>query len=217
MLSEVAKRGIYPTHSAKLGIYRLPVDIIGQSEVNGIMSELKTYGYVLDTYADRIFVTFKWIEKGFDIYSNREQSAELNVTVEIVIGEVLDIIYQIKPLETFGDLYWIKNYRQKADHNAKIIIDNIIRNTKIGQKLITYYQKIQKLNQDESIKKLESITPLANTQKNLKEEKKTLMSQSVIAAIGKYDIVPDKFLATMIEISFLKFTNLSTMHWRPEK
>ena len=91
MLSEVAKRGVYPTHSAKLGIYRLPVDIVGQSEVNGIMSELKPYGYVLDTYADRIFVTFKWIEKGFDIYSNKEQSAELNVTVEIVIGEVLDI------------------------------------------------------------------------------------------------------------------------------
>ena len=31
MLSEVAKRGVYPTHGAKLGIYRLPVDIIGQS------------------------------------------------------------------------------------------------------------------------------------------------------------------------------------------
>ena len=167
MLSEVAKRGIYPTHSAKLGIYRLPVDIVGQSEVNGIMSELKPHGYVLDTYADRIFVTFKWIEKGFDIYTNSEQSAELNVTVEIVIGEVLDIIYQIKPLETFGDFYWIRNYRQKADHNAKIIIDNIIRNTKIGQKLITYYQKIQKLSQAESIKKLESITPLANALKNL--------------------------------------------------
>ena len=187
MLSEVAKRGVYPTHGAKLGIYRLPVDIIGQSEVNGIMSELKTHGYVLDTYADRIFVTSKWIEKGFDIYTNTEQSVELYVTVEIVIGEVLDIIYQIKPLETFGDHYWIRNYRQKADHNAKIIIDNIIRNTKIGQKLITYYQKIQKLSQAESIKKLESITPLANTQKNLKEEKKSLVypSPTTSAAAGK--------------------------------
>jgi len=185
MLSEIAKRGVYPTHSAKLGIYRMPVDIVGQSEVNGVMSELKTYGYVLDTYADRIFVTSKWIEKGFDIYTNKEQSAELYVTVEIVIGEVLDIIYQIKPLETFGDLYWIRNYRQKADHNAKIIIDNIIRNTKIGQKLITYYQKIQKLGQVESIKKLESITPLANTQKNLKEEKKSLVNPSVTATTGK--------------------------------
>ena len=89
MLSEVAKRGIYPTHSAKLGIYRLPVDIVGQSEVNGIMNDLKTHKYVLDTYADRIFVTFKWVEKGFDIYTNTDQSAELNVTVEIVIGEVV--------------------------------------------------------------------------------------------------------------------------------
>ena len=62
------------------------------------MSELKPYGYVLDTYADRIYVTYKWIEKGFDIYTNSEQYAELDIMVEIVIGEVLDIIHQIKPL-----------------------------------------------------------------------------------------------------------------------
>ena len=212
MLSEVAKRGIYPTHSAKLGIYRLPVDIIGQSEVNGIMNELKTQGYVLDTYADRIFVTFKWVEKGFDIYTNTEQSAELNVTVEIVIGEVLDIIYQIKPLETFGDFYWIRNYRQKADHNAKIIIDNIIRNTKIGQKLITYYQKIQKLRHDDSIKKLESITPLANAQKNLKEEKKLLVNQPSTITAGKpsgENLTPDQAVAIPSPMPASKAAKLS--------
>ncbi len=70
-------------------------------------------------------------------------------------------------------------------HCVKIIIDNIIRNTKIGQKLITYYQKIQKLSQADSIKKLESITPLANTQKNLKEEKKSLVNPSLTTATGK--------------------------------
>ena len=119
MLSEVAKRGIYPTHGAKLGIFRLPVELFGQSEINGIMNELKKLGYTLDTYADRIFVTSKWVEKGFDIYTNKEQSTELNITVEIVTGEVLDIIYQIRPLETFGDFYWVKNLIKNANISCK--------------------------------------------------------------------------------------------------
>ena len=180
MLSEVAKRGIHPTHGSKIGIFRLPVDIVGQSEINGIINELKKIGYSLDSYADRIFVTMKWTEKGFDIYTNKEQSKELSITVEIVTGEVLDIIYQIRPLETFGDLYWIKNYRHKADHNAKIIIDNIIRNTKIGQKLLSYYQKKEKLSQADAIKKLESITPLVDTTRDLKDDKKPLTSSAQI-------------------------------------
>src|SRR5919107_3098785 len=169
MLSDVAKRGIYPTHAGKLGIYRLPVDITGQSEFNSIMNDLKNSGFVLDTYADRIFVTYKWTEKGFDIYTNKEQTANLDITVEIVTGEVLDIIYQIKPLEFFGDFYWVKNYRYKADYFAKVIIDTIIQNTKIGQKLLVYYQKIQKLSKDDSVKKLNEITPLANALKKLKD------------------------------------------------
>jgi NAD-dependent dihydropyrimidine dehydrogenase PreA subunit len=41
------------------------------------------------------------------------------------------------------------------------------------------------LSQADSIKKLESITPLANTQKNLKEEKKSLVNPSISTAAGK--------------------------------
>jgi NAD-dependent dihydropyrimidine dehydrogenase PreA subunit len=185
MLSEVAKRGIYPTHAGKLGIFRLPVELVNQSEISGVVNELKKLGYSVDTYADRIFVTTNWVEKGFDVYTNKEQSADLGTTVEIVTGEVLDLIYQIRPLETFGDYYWIKNYRHKADHSAKIIIDNIIRNTKIGQKLITYYQKIQKLSQEDAIKKIEQITPLADLTKNLKEDQKQLTAPSTSVAMGK--------------------------------
>jgi NAD-dependent dihydropyrimidine dehydrogenase PreA subunit len=169
MLSEVAKRGVYPTHGSMLGIFRLPVDVTGHSEINGIMNDLKNSGFILDTFADRILVTHKWAEKGFDIYTNKEQTANLEITVEIVTGEVLDIIYQIKPLESFGDFYWVKNYRYKADYFAKAIIDTIIQNTKIGQKLLVYYQKIQKLSKEDSIKKLNEITPLANTVKKLKD------------------------------------------------
>ena len=83
MLSEVAKRGIYPTHGGKLGIFRLPVELVSQSEISGIVNELKKLGYSLDTFADRIFITTTWVEKGFDIYTNKEQSAELGITVEV--------------------------------------------------------------------------------------------------------------------------------------
>ena len=168
MLSDVAKRGIYPTHGSKLGIFRLPVEITGQSEINSVMSDLKSSGFSLDNFADRIYVTHKWTEKGFDIYTNREQTANLEITVEIVTGEVIDLIYQIRSLENFGDYYWIKDYKYKADHYAKIIIDTIIRTTKIGQKLLSYYQKIQKLSQQDAQRKLEEITPLANALKKMK-------------------------------------------------
>ncbi|HEX5905036.1 MAG TPA: hypothetical protein VFY50_03210, partial [Candidatus Nitrosocosmicus sp.] len=188
MLSEVAKRGIYPTHGGKLGIFRLPVELVSQSEISGIVNELKKLGYSLDTFADRIFVTTRWVEKGFDIYTNKEQSAELGITVEIVTGEVLDLIYQIKPLEAFGDYYWVKNYRHKANLNAKIIIDNIIRNTKIGQKLITYFQKIQKLSQEDAIKRIEQITPLADLTKDPREDQKPLSAPTAGVAAAKSSV-----------------------------
>jgi NAD-dependent dihydropyrimidine dehydrogenase PreA subunit len=100
-----------------------------------------------------------------DQITNDEVSADLNITVEIVTGEVVDLIYQIRQLEYFGDPYWIKNYRQKADQNAKMVIDTIIRNTKIGDKLIAHWQKTEKLTLEAAIKKLEELTPLAKNPK----------------------------------------------------
>ncbi len=186
MLSEIAKRGVYPTHGSKLGLFRVPIDIIGQSEFTSVINDLKNSGFVLDTFADRIFVTYKWTEKGFDIYTRKEQSADLDITVEIVTGEVIDLIYQIKPLEFFGDFYWVKEYRTKADHYAKIIIDSIIKSTKIGQKLLVYYQKILKLSKEEAIKKLDEITPLANTLNKIKNiDKQTAVSELSSPSISK--------------------------------
>ena len=193
MLSEVAKRGIYPTHGSKVGIFRLPVDIIGHSEFNSIMNDLKSSGFTLDTFADRIFVTHKWSEKGFDIYSNKEQTANLEVTVEIVTGEVIDLIYNIRPLEHFGDFYWVKDYRSKVDHFAKIIIDTIIQNTRIKQKLLVYYQKIQKLSQQDAIKKIDELTPLANAIKKMKDAGK----QTAVPELSSPKI--DKPLAPKVE------------------
>ncbi len=160
MLSEVAKRGVYPLHGSRLGIFRIPVEITGHSDINAIINSLKSSGFKVDSYADRIYVTDKWTESGIDVITKQAVEANLEVTVEIVTGDVVDIIYQIKPLEYFGDHYWIKNYRQKTDTNAKIIIDTIIWNTKIGDKLIDHYKKSQKLSPEDALKKLDEMTPL---------------------------------------------------------
>ncbi|MDQ4102056.1 MAG: 4Fe-4S dicluster domain-containing protein, partial [Thermoproteota archaeon] len=112
-----------------------------------------------------IYVTYQWTEKGIDLFSNKETSADLSVMVEIVTGEVVDLIYQIRPLEYFGDPYWIKNYRQKADQNAKMVIDTILRNTRIGDKYISHLQKAEKLSLELAIKRLEEMTPLARNPK----------------------------------------------------
>ncbi|MGH9992925.1 MAG: 4Fe-4S dicluster domain-containing protein [Nitrososphaera sp.] len=165
MLSEVVKRGVYPLHGNRLGLYRVPVEITEKSEISGIMNDLRSSGFKMDTHADRIYVTYKWFEKGVDLVTNEELSADLNITVEIVTGDVLDLIYQIRQLEYFGDPYWIKNYRQKADQNAKMVIDTIIRNTKIGDKLIAHWQKVEKLPLEAAINKLEELTPLAKSPK----------------------------------------------------
>ncbi|HKY11243.1 MAG TPA: hypothetical protein VJL79_04980 [Nitrososphaera sp.] len=165
MLSEVAKRGVYPLHGNKLGIYRIPLEITQKSEIQSILNDLRSSGFKMDTHADRIYVTYKWTEKGVDPVTGKELSADLNITVEIITGEVVDLIYQIRQLEYFGDPYWIKNYRQKADQNAKMVIDTIIRNTKIGDKFIAHSQKAEKLSLEAAIKKLEEMTPLAKNPK----------------------------------------------------
>jgi NAD-dependent dihydropyrimidine dehydrogenase PreA subunit len=165
MLSEVAKRGIYPLHASRLGVYRMPVELTERSAITNILNELKGSGFKTETFADRIYVTYKWTEQGIDHVTSESLSVDLSIMVEIVTGEVIDIIYQIKPLEFFGDYYWVRDYRKKADDNAKMIIDTIIRNTTIGDKLILSYQKSQKLSLDDAIKKLEELTPLAKNPK----------------------------------------------------
>ena len=161
MLSEISKRGVYPLHGYKLGIFRLPVNLTEESTINNIFNELKKTGFKLDRYADRIYVTYTWKEQETDNLLPQILSISLDITIEIVTGEVIDLIYQIKPIEKFGDSYRIKNYRQKADLNAKMVIDTIIRNTSIGDKLISYYQKTEKLSLEKAIDKLTQLTPLA--------------------------------------------------------
>jgi NAD-dependent dihydropyrimidine dehydrogenase PreA subunit len=147
-------------------LYRIPIDLTSNAEITQVANEMKKLGFTVDTYADRIYITYKWNEEEFDEMEQKRLKANLSITVEIVTGEVVDIIYQIKPLEYFGDHYWIKNYRTKADQNAKMIIDTILLNTKIGDKLIAHYQKVNKLSFEDAVKKLQDLSPLAKSPKD---------------------------------------------------
>src|SRR3970282_2600210 len=161
MEAPTAKRGVYPLHGYKLGLYRLPIKLDEPIEIQSVHDGMKNT-FAMDTYADRIYATYSWKEENMpDPDAKGYEQVELNITVEIVTGEVVDIIYQIFPIEKFGDPQWVKDYRKKADHFAKMIIDTILRNTILEDKMIAYYVKAEKLEQEAAVKKLEELTPLA--------------------------------------------------------
>ncbi len=158
MEAPTAKRGVYPLHGFKLGLYRLPIKLEDPAEIWSVHEGLKK-AFEMDMYADRIFATYRWKESNSD--KSRSEEAELSVTVEIVTGEVVDIIYQIFPIEKYGDQNWVVDYRKKADHFAKMIIDTILRNTILADKMISYFAKTEKVSEPIAIQKLEELTPLA--------------------------------------------------------
>ena len=161
MEAPTAKRGVYPLHGFKLGLYRLPITLEDPDEIKSVHDGLKK-AFEMDAYADRIFATYRWREQNMDDPdANGYEEVELSVTVEIVTGEVVDIIYQIFPIEKFGDPQWVKDYRKKADHFAKMIIDTILRNTILADKMIDFIIKDEKLTELNAIQKLEEMTPLA--------------------------------------------------------
>jgi NAD-dependent dihydropyrimidine dehydrogenase PreA subunit len=161
VLSDTAKRGVYPLHAYRYGLFRVPAELTDKNEIKGVVTALKQ-AFKIDEFADRIYVTHKWKESDYTSAKPQDwKEVELEVTVEIVTGEVVDIIYQIKPLEYFPEAHWVKNYRIKADQNAKIILDSIIKNTVIGEKWKQEWIKKQKISDQEAQKKLEGFTPLA--------------------------------------------------------
>ena len=161
MQSSTAKRGVYPLHGYKLGLYRIPIKLDDPAEIKSVFEGMKDT-FEMDMYADRIYATYRWIEENMpDPDADGYEQANLSVTVEVVTGEVVDIIYQIFSIEKFGDPQWVKDYRKKADHFAKMVIDTILRNTILSDKLVDYYIKTEKISEDESLVKLEGLTPLA--------------------------------------------------------
>ena len=181
MESTTAKRGVYPLHGYKLGIYRLPVKLEDPLEIKSVVEGLKKT-FTMDTYADRIYATYTWMEENMaDNEAKGYEKVELSVTVEIVAGEVIDMIYQIFPIEKFGDPQWVKEYRKKADHYAKMIIDTILRNTILADKMLSYYVKTNKLTSDAAIQQLEELTPLAKIVPDAKPKIKMEEPQEIAA------------------------------------
>ena len=161
MEAPTAKRGVYPLHGYKLGLYRLPITLEDLDEIKSVHDGLKK-AFEMDAYADRIYATYRWKEQNMnDPDAKGYEEVELSITVEIVTGEVVDIIYQIFPIEKFGDPQWVKDYRKKADHFAKMIIDTILRNTILADKMIDFLIKDEKITELNAIQKLEEMTPLA--------------------------------------------------------
>ncbi len=161
MEAPTAKRGVYPLHGYKIGLYRLPIKLDDPAEMKSIHDGLKKT-FEMDMYADRIYATYRWQEQNKnDPDAKGYEQVELSITVEIVTGEVVDIIYQIFPIEKFGDPNWVLDYRKKADHFAKMVIDTILRNTILADKMISYYVKTEKISEIAAIQKLEELTPLA--------------------------------------------------------
>ena len=161
MEAPTVKRGVYPLHGFKLGLYRLPIKLEDPMELRSVHDGLKK-SFEMDMYADRIFATYRWREQNSnDPDAKGYEEVDLSITVEIVTGEVVDIIYQIFPIEKFGDPNWVRNYRKKADHFAKMVIDTILRNTILADKMISYLVKSEKISEVAAIQKLEELTPLA--------------------------------------------------------
>ena len=161
MESPTAKRVVYPLHGYKLGLYRIPIKLDDPAEIQSIFQGLKKT-FEMDMYADRIYATYNWIEENMpDPDAKGYEQVKLSVTVEIVTGEVVDIIYQIFSIEKFGDPQWVKDYRKKADHFAKMVIDTILRNTILSATMVESLTNSEKISEDQALIKLEELTPLA--------------------------------------------------------
>ena len=187
MEAPTAKRGVYPLHGFKLGLYRLPITLEEPDEIKSVHDGLKK-AFEMDAYADRIFATYRWKERNMDNPDAKGyEEVELSVTVEIVTGEVVDIIYQIFPIEKFGDPQWVKDYRKKADHYAKMIIDTILRNTILADKMIDFLIKDEKITELNAIQKLEELTPLAKIVLDAKPKPKPV-EEAADAGDGGADI-----------------------------
>jgi len=161
MQASTAKRGVYPMHGYKLGLYRMPIKLEDPAEIKSILEGMKKT-FDMDQYADRIYATYNWTEENMpDPDADGYESVDLSVTVEIVTGEVIDAIYQIYPVEKFAAPQWVQNYRKKADHFAKMIIDTLLRNTILSDKMAEHLMKSEKMSEVQALTKLDELTPLA--------------------------------------------------------
>lgn len=215
--SDTTKRGIYPLHSYKLGLYRLPIKLEDKHEIDSIVSGFKKV-FSMDQFADRIYATYRWKEESTDDPDDPSyKSIDLEVQVEIVTGEVVDMIYQIYPVEKYGDGLWVKDYRKKADTNAKIVIDTILRNSVLADRMIEHFLKNKEDSEEahaQAVKQLEEMTPLAQIVPNAKPKPKPTATQTETQSPQETeDEVPSGAKSGPIDVGFkskLKVTETFT-------
>jgi NAD-dependent dihydropyrimidine dehydrogenase PreA subunit len=211
MEAPTAKRGVYPLHGYKIGLYRLPIKLEDPAEIKSIHDGLKK-AFEMDMYADRVYATYRWNEQNMkDPDAKGYEEVDLSVTVEIVTGEVVDIIYQIFPIEKFGDPNWVQDYRKKADHFAKMVIDTILRNTILADKMISYYVKTEKISEIAAIQKLEELTPLAKIVLGAKVKAVEATEEEGEDDEGEMEI-PDGAKPGPIDVEYKSKMKLSTIY-----
>ena len=204
MEAPTAKRGVYPLHGFKLGLYRLPIVLETPEDIKSVHDGLKKT-FEMDMYADRIYMTYRWTERSMpDEDDDGYEEADLSVTAEIVTGEVVDIIYQIFPIEKFGDPQWVRDYRKKADHFAKMMIDTALRNTILADKMVASLQKLEKIEEAQALVRLEDLTPLAKIVPNAKPKPKPKPTpgQPSAAALEEEMEVPDGAKPGPIDVDY---------------
>ncbi len=202
MESPTAKRGVYPLHGYKLGLYRLPIQLEDPKEIGSIVTGLKKT-FEMDAYADRVFATYTWKERNTENPDEKGyQEVDLSVTVEVVTGEVVDIIYQIFPIEKFGDPQWVKDYRKKADHFAKMIIDTLLRNTILQDKMVEYLIKTEKLPEVAALNKLDEMTPLAKIVTGAKPQLGVPEEEEIIEDDDEVIEIPDGAKPGPIDVEY---------------
>jgi len=202
MESPTAKRGVYPLHGYKLGLYRLPFELVDPDEIKSIVTGLKKT-FEMDAYADRIFATYTWTERNMeDPDAKGYEEVDLSVTVEVVTGEVVDIIYQIFPIEKFGDPQWVRDYRKKADHFAKMVIDTLLRNTVLQDKMVESMIKSEKIPEVAALNKLDEMTPLAKIVPNAKPQLGAKEEEAVEEADDEVVEIPDGAKPGPIDIEY---------------
>jgi len=202
MESPTAKRGVYPLHGYKLGLYRLPFELVDPDEIKSIVTGLKKT-FEMDAYADRVFATYTWTERNMeDPDAKGYEEVDLSVTVEVVTGEVVDIIYQIFPIEKFGDPQWVRDYRKKADHFAKMVIDTLLRNTVLQDKMVESMIKSEKIPEVAALNRLDEMTPLAKIVPNAKPQLGAKEEEAVEEADDEVVEIPDGAKPGPIDIEY---------------
>ena len=115
MEAPTAKRGVFPLHGFKLGLYRLPLKLDEVLEIQSVHDGLKNT-FEMDTYADRIFATYSWTEENTSNRTSKDyEKIDLSVTVEIVTGEVVDRIVAVVGVDGGGCQVFEADPREYVD------------------------------------------------------------------------------------------------------